>query len=395
MNLSVPKYILSAMQLMHDNGFSPYLVGGCVRDYIMNKTPHDFDITVGASPEEIVNFFQSHHFRTIPKGREFGTVGVLIEGEVIEITPYRTESGYNDSRHPDNVEFVKDIRLDLSRRDFTINAMAMDKDGNLLDIFGGCEDLGNKIIRCVGDPQERFAEDALRILRAIRFASRLGFEIQEKTRVAMSLHKSLLANISAERIQAEIKETLSYPHSYTILNDCLDIICELIPGFIPDEFLLSGKGNFASKLFSCIYNKSYDEICRICDFLKLSNADSDKIKKMHILYHDVLSRDGKKVLFDNKTKTALCDYPVNYVISLFEFSKSPIHKLYDFIENGIYTNSKLAYSGGDIASCGLFPKNMTAKLLHRVLYAVACNELCNTRECIYQFLIGIYKKEFE
>ena len=391
----IPEHIIKIMRLMEEQNFSPYLVGGCVRDFIMGKTPHDYDITVGALPEEISELFESKGFRTIPKGRKFGTVGVLSENEVVEITPYRIESEYNDSRHPDKVEFVKDIKLDLARRDFTINAMAMDTDGNILDIFGGIDDIQNKILRCVGNADERFREDALRILRAIRFASRLGFSIESETRKAMSYSKTLLKKISSERIYSELKSTLFFPHSYDILSDCIDIINSIIPDFTPNEFLRSGNGDFPARFLSCVSHCNIDNVYNICSELKLSNYETDKITSMHTLYNSVLTRNGKKIIFDEKTKIALCDYKTEYIEDLFVLSDSETTELHYFIKNGVYTLQKLAISGGDIASMNIFPKNETAKILHSVLYQVSLGKTLNTKASITQFLLDLHKKESE
>ena len=383
---TVPAYISDIMSLMHKNDFSPYLVGGCVRDFLMGKTPHDFDITVCVCPDAIIRLFEDNNYRTIPKGRKFGTIGVLCGKEVVEITPYRIEGSYTDSRHPDTVEFVKDISLDLSRRDFTINAMAMDKDGKILDLFGGKEDLTGKTVRCVGKADKRFGEDALRILRAIRFASRLGFTIEEKTRLAMSNKKHLLHNISAERIHSELEGTLIHPRSYEILTDCSDVIAEIIPGFVPHEFLKSDYGDFSARLFSCILTNNFSDICKICDFLKLSNAEADKIKSMHTLYTQMLTLDKGKIIFDEKTKTALCTLCSEYIKDLFLITNSDTKELLDFLDNGIYTVKKLAVSGGDIANSEIFPKSETSNVLQNVLYAVALGRINNTREEIFNYL---------
>ena len=383
------------MTLMQENNFSPYLVGGCVRDFLMGKIPHDFDITVSVPPEDIVSLFESKGYRTIPKGRQFGTIGVLYNKEVIEITPYRIEGDYTDSRHPDTVVFVKDVRFDLARRDFTINAMAMDKNGEIVDLFGGKDDLKFGIIRCVGNADERFGEDSLRILRAIRFASRFGFTIEEKTRRAMSAKKELLANISSERIHSELKGTLCFPKSYEILTDCIDVISEIIPQFTPHEFLKSSDGDFSSKLFSCILNNNFSEICKICDYLKLSNLESEKIKGMHILYTQVLTLNNGKIVFNDKTKTALCDWSDEYITDLFLLTKSDMTAYSEFLNNGIYNTCQLAVTGGDIAVSGLVPKVETAKHLKNILYAVSLGKIQNSKPEIFNYLENLHCNETE
>ena len=386
MDFYIPEEIHSAMKLMTKKGFTPYLVGGCVRDIIMGRIPHDYDITVNALPDEIASLFGNEGYKTIAKGHKFGTVGVYINNEMIEITPHRTEGEYNDARHPDKVQFVKDITLDLSRRDFTVNAIAMDISGNIVDIFGGCDDIKKGIIKCVGDPMVRFGEDSLRILRAMRFASRFGFSIDEATRIAMVRHSDLVTLISAERTGSELLETLSYPHFYFISGECIDVIRKIIPCFIPHEYLLSASDDVISKLYSCICTGSGREVSDVCSSLKLKSSESDKIRNMHELYSKILTRDGEKVIFDDKTRMALCDFKRDHVLSVFDFSGSANDEFCNFLQNGIYTNTDLAVSGGDIISCGLFPKEMTSRVLHAILYEVACGRLNNNKDDILNYL---------
>ncbi len=200
--LKIPQNIKYALNTLAENGYEAYIVGGCVRDALLGLTPTDYDITTSARPKEIISLFE----KTIPTGLEHGTVTVLIEKEPIEITTFRTEGAYLDSRHPEKVEFVTDLREDLSRRDFTVNALAFSEKTGLVDYYGGVADLKNKVLRAVGNPEKRFSEDALRILRLFRFASRLDFEIEKNTfNSAIKLQKGL-ENISRERIFAEIKK---------------------------------------------------------------------------------------------------------------------------------------------------------------------------------------------
>ena len=382
----LPAHIYKAMKLMENHNFSPFLVGGCVRDYIMGECPHDYDITVSALPEEIISLFESEGYKTDFKGKQFGTVAVYIDDEEIEITPHRTEGDYTDSRHPNKVEFVKDVRLDLSRRDITINAMAMSLDGRILDIFGGLDDIKSKTIRCVGNPAVRFTEDALRILRVIRFASRLGFSLEEETRTALTFCKKLLKNISAERIQDELRRTLCFPYSYNILLECDDVIKEIIPEFKADNFLMCEYGDFPLKLFSCIREASYEGACNICEFLKLPNTESEKIKKLHMLYNSELTVADNKIVFDNAAKISMCEGNADYIKELFVFSGSDMTSLNNFTENGVYMSRQLAVTGGEIASSGLFAKNLTGLIHKKVLHSVSVGEIENTRSAIFDYL---------
>ncbi|MBQ6655561.1 MAG: CCA tRNA nucleotidyltransferase [Erysipelotrichaceae bacterium] len=201
--MNIPEKVSYILQKLADAGFEGYIVGGCVRDSLLGLQPHDYDITTNATPEQMHEIFE----RYSDTGLQHGTVTVIVDHEGFEVTTYRTETVYSDHRHPDEVSFSRNISDDLSRRDFTINAMAYNgKD--LVDLFGGQQDLQDGIIRTVGDPRERFGEDALRILRAIRFASRFGFAIEEKTREAMFERKEDLRYVSQERILKEMNEIL-------------------------------------------------------------------------------------------------------------------------------------------------------------------------------------------
>ena len=216
-----------ALELLTASGHEAYLVGGSVRDILMGMKAHDYDITTSATPEEMKVAFDG--YRTIETGIKHGTITFLYEGEPIEVTTYRIEGEYKDNRHPENVEFTKKLDHDLSRRDFTINALVYNEKDGIKDLFNGQEDIKNKTIRAIGDPRKRFEEDALRILRAVRFASQLGFDIEEKTKVAMVKCAHLLHNISAERINQELTKFLLGKNVKKALLDNYLVIGEIIP----------------------------------------------------------------------------------------------------------------------------------------------------------------------
>lgn len=190
-----------------DAGFAAYYVGGCVRDTLLGRPVHDWDIATAARPEKVASLFP----RCVPTGVRHGTVTVLLEDAQAEVTSFRRETGYRDGRHPDSVQFVSDLASDLSRRDFTVNAMAMDLDGQITDRFGGREDLARGVIRCVGDPERRFGEDALRMLRAYRFCAQLGFSMDAGTAQAVERCAPLCARLSRERVREETEKTLISP----------------------------------------------------------------------------------------------------------------------------------------------------------------------------------------
>lgn len=227
MEFVLPKPIQRAMSVMQENGFQCYIVGGCVRDFLMGKEPHDFDITTNALPEETKKCFSG--FRVIETGIQHGTVTVLIDKEPIEITTYRIDGKYLDNRHPESVEFTADLKEDLSRRDFTVNALAYNGKDEICDLFSGREDLKNSCIRCVGDPDKRFNEDGLRILRALRFSSVLDFTIEENTAKSIRANKELLRNISRERILTELSKLVCGKRAKEVLllyREVFEVIVE-------------------------------------------------------------------------------------------------------------------------------------------------------------------------
>ena len=229
--MNIPDNIKKVMDIFNENNFEAYLVGGCVRDSLMEKMPHDYDITTNATPNEMLEIFKE--YKIIETGLKHGTVTVVINHESIEITTYRIDGEYDDNRHPKEVSFTRDLSKDLNRRDFTVNAMAFNEKQDLVDLFGGKDDLDNKLIRCVGEPNKRFNEDGLRILRALRFASVLGFNIEEKTSKSIHENKYLLHNISAERIFSEFKKILCGINVEKILLEYRDVIAEFIPEIKP------------------------------------------------------------------------------------------------------------------------------------------------------------------
>lgn len=231
MTMDMPKNVDTAINLLQSAGFEAYAVGGCVRDSLLGKTPNDWDITTSAKPEDMKSVFADFH--CIDTGIKHGTVTVVIVGEPLEITTFRLDGEYEDNRHPKSVTFTSDLGADLGRRDFTVNAMAYSKMTGTVDLFGGQNDLKNKIIRCVGDPDRRFNEDALRILRALRFASALDFEIEEKTAQSLLKNCALLGNISEERIAKELLKLVCGKGAKRILTDFAPVLFEILPELQP------------------------------------------------------------------------------------------------------------------------------------------------------------------
>ena len=228
MILEIPKNAETILHILEKAGYEAYVVGGCVRDSILGRSPDDWDITTSAKPEQVKALFH----RTVDTGLQHGTVTVLMEKEGYEVTTYRVDGEYEDGRHPKEVTFTASLKEDLKRRDFTINAMAYNPSSGLVDLFGGLEDIERKIIRCVGDPLERFTEDALRIMRAVRFSAQLGFAIEEETRKALKVLAPNLKHVSAERIQVELVKLLMSPHpDYLRVAYEAGITAEFLPEF--------------------------------------------------------------------------------------------------------------------------------------------------------------------
>jgi tRNA nucleotidyltransferase (CCA-adding enzyme) len=226
MKINIPNDVQNIINVLEAHGHSAYIVGGCVRDAIMGRTPHDYDICTSALPDETLAIFQDR--KVIETGLKHGTVTVEGKEDYYEVTTYRIDGEYTDGRHPDSVKFVNDVVMDLSRRDFTINAMAYNSHTGLVDPFCGYEDIQNGIIRCVGIAENRFSEDALRIMRAVRFASTFGFEIDQHTHDAMIKLKDLLVNVSEERKTTEFCKMLTFANA-DILLKYKDVFATFIP----------------------------------------------------------------------------------------------------------------------------------------------------------------------
>lgn len=271
MAIQLPDKVKCIIERLTAAGHEAYAVGGCVRDSILGRQPEDWDITTSASPGQVKQLFS----RTIDTGIQHGTVTVLLDKEGFEVTTYRVDGDYEDKRHPKEVVFTGDLLEDLKRRDFTINAMAYNEQQGLVDAFGGVKDLAQKQIRCVGNPLDRFQEDALRMMRAARFAAQLGFSIEGKTREAIPLLAGNLAEISAERIQAELVKLLVSGHPEelrTVYQTGMSKV--FLPEF--DRMMETPQNN----QHHC-YNVGEHTIAA------LQNIRSDKALRLTMLLHDV------------------------------------------------------------------------------------------------------------
>lgn len=271
MRIQLPEKVNQIIHTLQQHGYEAYAVGGCVRDSILGRVPDDWDITTSATPLETKALFQ----RTFDTGIEHGTITVLLDKEAFEVTTYRVDGKYEDSRHPSEVTFTRSLKEDLLRRDFTINAMAYNDSEGLVDIFGGMEDLEKKTIRCVGNAMARFGEDALRILRAVRFAAQLGFEIEADTQRGITELAPTLANISAERIQVELIKMLTSPNPGMLKAAYeLGITNVILPEF--DAMMETAQENPHHKYTVGEHTLKAIEAIR-----------ADKVLRLAMLFHDV------------------------------------------------------------------------------------------------------------
>lgn len=271
--IQLPDYVTEILNKLKYSGYEAYVVGGAVRDSILGKEPHDYDIATNARPQQIINTFNG--YEVIPTGLQHGTVTVVVSHIPIEITTYRCDGKYSDGRHPDDVSFVDTIEEDLSRRDFTINAMAYNHKDGLIDPFGGIRDIKHGLIRCVGNPVIRFGEDALRIMRAIRFACQLDYNIAPNTSVQICNMYNNLINISIERICNEFCKIVRSD----ILDEVLDIYTDVFLVFIPEiKDMIGFEQNNPWHIYD-VYGHTLNAI---------ENCDSDSlITKLAVFFHDI------------------------------------------------------------------------------------------------------------
>ena len=316
-----------AIDTLKAKGYEAFLIGGSVRDFVMGLPIGDIDITTNATPNQVKQVFAD--FRVIETGIKHGTVTVLINNEPLEITTYRSEGTYSDNRHPDSVVFSTSLADDVVRRDFTMNGIAFDFDNGFCDLVGGIDDIKNGVIRCIGNAETRFNEDALRILRAIRFSAVLGFEIAEETKIAIHKCRELLKNISAERIRDEFVKLICGKNAYNVLQEFSDVIAVFIPE-IRECIGFEQKNrhhcfDVYTHTLKAVEKSSQNSIIRLALFFhdigKPSVAHFDEKGEQHYYSHPKKSAEmTEKIItrlrFDNDTK--------NKVITLVKMHDSPI-----------------------------------------------------------------------
>ncbi|MCQ4773015.1 CCA tRNA nucleotidyltransferase [Lacrimispora saccharolytica] len=431
MKIQLPEKVKVIIQTLEAAGYEAYAVGGCVRDSVLGRIPADWDITTSALPEQVKELFH----RTIDTGIEHGTVTVMMDKEGFEVTTYRIDGEYRDHRHPEQVNFTGELKEDLRRRDFTINAMAYNDRCGMVDAFGGIEDLKHGVIRCVGVAGERFEEDALRILRAVRFAAQLGFEIEKETADAARALAGNLKDISAERIQTELVKLLVSPHpemlrtayelgiTRVVLPE-FDVMMET-PQHHPHHMYSVGEHTLKALEFtdpekvlrlSVLFhdfgkpqtrttvdgvdhfhghaNVSAQETVRIMRRLKFDNATMDQVKRI-VLYHDarpqpderqirrLLHRAGEDIfpgLFQVMGADILAQSEYRKIEKLVNLER--VHQVYDEIlkRKDCISLKNLQVTGKDLIAAGMEPGKKIGEILNQMLEDVLETPEHNERE---------------
>lgn len=390
---NLPEIFVKAMPVLRtleDAGFEAYFVGGSVRDVLLHRHVHDVDITTSAYPEEVKELFD----KSIDTGIKHGTVTVLYGGESYEITTFRTESGYQDFRRPDHVTFVQNLDEDLKRRDFTINALAMDMHGDIVDLFNGIEDLKDHIIRAVGNPEKRFHEDALRMMRAVRFMSQLEFKLEEKTEQAIKDNHELLKKISVERIREEFVKMGLGPFSRQAFQIFLDTqLSEDVPDFAGKKNLLQVypqlkfSPTVETSLWAVIIillKVPNENIGKFMRDWKNSNAMTEKVEqiiKMFDLIADHVPTDyelfeaGEDIIINTIDVADILGQPVSSEALVDRYLALPIK-----------TPSELVVDGRFLIKRGMRPGAQLGRTLNQIRKKVVACEIENSEEAIEQYL---------
>ena len=369
---------IDVLDKFNEAGYEAYFVGGCVRDYLLNDEFSDIDITTNALPDEVKQIFK----KSIDTGIQHGTVTILINGDSFEVTTFRTEDDYIDHRTPEKVEFVSDLKEDLDRRDFTINAMALDSKGKLYDYHCGEKDLRNKIIKTVNNPNERFFEDALRMLRAFRFSSKLGFEIEENTLKAIKNNAELIKFVSIERIVNEFRKLLTGKGNKRSLELLLD---SKLNNYIPFLYEISEIIDFSYYTFCqslYILSKINDISFEKLKELKLSNKEIKQVKIYEKINKDFISNIPLEIIlynYDIEDVTFIASYSKYYDMEDIEKIKLPIESFNDIAITSMEIISIIDKPAGP------WIKEIIKKLEEDILLS----KIDNRRKDILDFLIKI------
>lgn len=394
------EYVLSRLK---ENGYQAYVVGGAVRDFLMGKTPHDYDLTSDALPSQISDVFKD--FYQEHSGEKHGTIRVIVDHKPIEITTFRCDEGYTDYRRPDNVEFVKDVYIDSKRRDFSINAFYY-SEGHIYDFHEGLEDLNNKVIKTIGNPSTRFHEDALRILRAIRFSAKLGYEIESKTKTALLDCKEELNLIAKERILIELKEISSTSNFFRNVKEYFPIFKLIIP-------CLGKIGNSIDDIYNFDTKSCGDYIASLSALFSLREINNDFMSWKLFIKMDNESINAIKTLiklkdinFNNSfdddyiNGLILLSKPVdinvfkNYLINLYNlkrFKNDDIDSILNRVDilsegNTPYSLKDLGIDGNDLLKLGIEKNQYFKEILNEVLLRCNQGDLNNNRNEEIEFV---------
>ena len=354
MRIEIPEKAKYIIKTISDAGYEAYVVGGCVRDSILGREPGDWDITTSAKPEQVKALFR----RTIDTGIQHGTVTVMLDKEGFEVTTYRIDGKYEDSRHPKEVTFTPNLVEDLKRRDFTINAMAYNEEVGLVDIFGGMEDIQNRTIRCVGAARERFSEDALRIMRAVRFAAQLGYSVEEETVQAIRELAPSLQNISAERIQVELTKLITSPHPDTLrMAYHMGITKIILPEFDKEMETLQKHPHHC-------YNVGEHTLHALME------VEPDKVLRLAVLLHDIgkpetVTEDEKGIMHFHG-HAAVGEEMTRKILRRLRFDNDTISQVTRLVKYHDYANNKqtdmrMVRRAVNKIGEDIFPKFLTVK----------------------------------
>ena len=372
LKLNIPEYVKKVVNTLNQNGFEAFVVGGAVRDAMLGQNPDDWDVTTNAMAEQTKQCFD-RHFDT---GIKHGTITVLTDKKPVEVTTYRIDGEYKDNRRPETVAFTADIKEDLKRRDFTINAMAYNEQAGLLDLYGGAEDLKNKIIRCVGDADTRFGEDALRIMRAIRFATRLSFEIEEKTFKSIVKNRFLLKNISAERIQTELVKMLETSDNLQLLfkSGVAEVI---MPEVDFKTVRLPAQTDRETKLSALFYN--VDDSRDFFNRLKFdNNTKNNVIKIIECSREDMATTDYEVKKLLNKYGEKLLEKAL-VVSGCYGRDISLQKDILQRVKSEPYSLKHLTVTGNDIMDLGVKGADI-GRVMNALLDEVMKNPVLNVKE---------------
>ena len=388
----MPSSVLHAIHRLNDAGYEAYVVGGCVRDSIMGNRPADWDITTSALPEQTSEVFAN--CRTIDTGVRHGTVTVIIENTPLEITTYRVDGTYSDGRHPDAVTFTPSLEQDLRRRDFTVNAMAYHPNRGVVDRYGGQADIKSKIIRCVGTPEDRFNEDALRILRALRFAAVLGFNIESKTANAIHRLSANLQNVSIERITAEFKRLICADSSVLIMDEFRNVIGVFIPEILScDDFSLLSRvpTKIHARLAALFYSADIHSDTAV-SILKRMRFDRQTINNVSLLLScrvkDLLTEEQYILrLLNHLGPELIFDY-----LAIKEADSLTVLRVKELLtQNPCYKTSMLAINGDDLLAYGIPASPDVGAFMNELLNAVMNGVCSNEKDALLSYLMTIKK----